>query len=170
MVLCVNLSVLCGKKRITTEKHGEKKCKIMTNRIRDGNWKTKGTPLSFGHLPQGKNGRKRGSRHGPSARGRPAIRGKPQRINIRGKPPEVIITVISTKERSLLNEVVFDNMRFLSAIGMTISDKPNGWLHRDSRVLAASKIDFDVGIFILNRDCFAQKEGRRRSQLAVKKD
>ena len=66
----------------------------MTNRIRDASWIE---PIGYG------------SRHGPFARGEPAVRGK-----------------------------------------------PDSWLHRNSRVLAAGKTVYEVGVFIPDSDCFVQ--------------
>ena len=116
----------------------------MTNRIRDASWIE---PIGYG------------SRHGPYARGEPLIR---------GKPPDVCTPVISTKERSLSTEVAFNNMRFLSCfLRSPFGGKPEGkgvcsCLHRNSRVLAAEKTDDEVGVFIPNWDCFAEKVGRRK--------
>ena len=120
-------------------------------------------------------------RDGPVVR----VRGKPpfkecadtfvrryKNVAIRGKPPLVFNTVISTKERSLLNEVVPDNMRFriirqltdgMTARGkppliwcrcVLIRGKPVGWLHRKSRVYTAKNSVGFFGVFIPNRECF----------------
>ena len=131
----------------------------MTNRIRDASLKLEVTPLSFGHLPKRENGRKRGrpktedrSRHGPSTRGDPDIRGKP--------PDGYNNVILSEVEGSRSNEVAPENERFRIKFGMTAQGTgARSWLQWESRVLAAKKPDDEVGVFIPNRDCFGQKGG-----------
>ena len=93
------------------------------------------------------------TRHGPSARGEPLIR---------GKPTDGYRTVISTKERSQTNELRFGKLRscFLRS---PLGGKPEGkgahsWLQWESRVLAAKKPVDEVGVFIPNGDCYGKKE------------
>ncbi len=49
-------------------------------------------------------------------------------------------------------------VKFSDGPFIKIRGKPDAWLHWNSRVLAAEKTDCEIGVFILNRDCFVETE------------